>query len=549
MDIHGVPCTVAALSEEERIVEIRLESDQEKSILGNIYTGQVENIASNIQAAFVRFGDGFTGYLPLVPPEQVIFTAGRKGNAPLRAGDELLVQVSRDAMKGKLPALTTNLNFPGKYLVPIGAGLLVFFGIAFGLQFLRGKKYIVGLVISILVDLILVGGIFSIYKADKLLVQVGGATYKTDSMVVVVRADDSAKTLEDAKDYRYGIQTSVDVENTDKMLEDVEKNVGRTVKVEEYSTIQEEAEALLWGRIDAAIYNEALASVIEESIEDYSSQVKVLYQYGIKTEIVQEEEKNMEEPFNVYISGIDVSGAISTTSRSDVNIIMTVNPNTHKILLTSTPRDYYVTIPGVSGEQRDKLTHAGIYGVDKSMETLENLYGIALSYYARVNFTSLMTIVDALGGVDVNSEYEFTAGGYQFNKGVNHLDGKAALAFSRERYSFQDGDNQRGRNQEAVLTAILNKAMSPAILLNASSIISSVSDSVETNMTSDEMAKFINMQLSEGASWQIESTAAVGTGDTQACFSSGSQPLYVMWPDEATVATISQKMQQVLGGQ
>lgn len=333
------------------------------------------------------------------------------------------------------------------------------------------------------------------------------------------------------------------------MLEDVEKNVGRTVKVEEYSTIQEEAEALLWGRIDAAIYNEALASVIEESIEDYSSQVKVLYQYGIKTEIVQEEEKNVEEPFNVYISGIDVSGAISTTSRSDVNIIMTVNPNTHKILLTSTPRDYYVTIPGISGEQRDKLTHAGIYGVDKSMETLENLYGIDLSYYARVNFTSLMTIVDALGGVDVNSEYEFTAGGYQFNKGVNHLDGKAALAFSRERYSFQDGDNQRGRNQEAVLTAILNKAMSPAILLNASSIISSVSDSVETNMTSDDIAKFINMQLSEGTSWQIESTAAVGTGDTQACFSSGSQPLYVMWPDEATVATISQKMQQILGGQ
>lgn len=442
-----------------------------------------------------------------------------------------------------------NGMIPGKYLVPIGAGLLVFFGIAFGLQFWRGKKYIVGLVISILVDLILVSGIFSIYKADKLLVQVGGATYKTDSMVVVVRADDSAKTLEDAKDYRYGIQTSVDVENTDKMLEDVEKNVGRTVKVEEYSTIQEEAEALLWGRIDAAIYNEALASVIEESIEDYSSQVKVLYQYGIKTEIIQEEEKNMEEPFNVYISGIDVSGAISTTSRSDVNIIMTVNPNTHKILLTSTPRDYYVTIPGVSGEQRDKLTHAGIYGVDKSMETLENLYGIDLSYYARVNFTSLMTIVDALGGVDVNSEYEFTAGGYQFNKGINHLDGKAALAFSRERYSFQDGDNQRGRNQEAVLTAILNKAMSPAILLNASSIISSVSDSVETNMTSDEMAKFINMQLSEGASWQIESTAAVGTGDTQACFSSGSQPLYVMWPDEATVAMISQKMQQILGGQ
>ena len=435
-----------------------------------------------------------------------------------------------------------NGMIPGKYLIPIGVVLVVLFGVAFGLQFLRGKGYIVGIVISILVDILMAAGIFSIYKADKLLGDVGGATYKTDNMIVVVRADDPAETLMDAKEYRYGIQTSLDTENTNKMLEDVQKSVGRTVKVQEYATIQEEAEALLWGRVDAAIYNEALASVIEESIDDYSSQVKVLYQYGIETEIVN-------EPFNVYISGIDVSGEISTTSRSDVNIIMTVNPKTRKILLTSTPRDYYVPIPGVSGEQRDKLTHAGIYGVDKSMETLESLYGIDITYYARVNFTSLMTIVDALGGVDVQSEYEFEAGGYHFNQGTNHLDGKAALAFSRERHSFEDGDNQRGRNQEAVLTAILNKAMSPAILTKASSIISSVSNSVETNMTSDEMAKFINMQLSEGGSWQIESTAAVGNGDTQTCFSSGAQPLYVMWPDGASVAMITQKMQQILSGQ
>lgn len=441
-----------------------------------------------------------------------------------------------------------NGMIPGKYLIPIGVVLVVLFGVAFGLQFLRGKGYIVGIVISILVDILMAAGISSIYKADKLLGDVGGATYKTDNMIVVVRADDPAETLMDAKEYRYGIQTSLDTENTNKMLEDVQKSVGRTVKVQEYATIQEEAEALLWGRVDAAIYNEALASVIEESIDDYSSQVKVLYQYGIETEIVKEE-KDVNEPFNVYISGIDVSGEISTTSRSDVNIIMTVNPKTRKILLTSTPRDYYVPIPGVSGEQRDKLTHAGIYGVDKSMETLESLYGIDITYYARVNFTSLMTIVDALGGVDVQSEYEFEAGGYHFNQGTNHLDGKAALAFSRERHSFEDGDNQRGRNQEAVLTAILNKAMSPAILTKASSIISSVSNSVETNMTSDEMAKFINMQLSEGGSWQIESTAAVGNGDTQTCFSSGAQPLYVMWPDGASVAMITQKMQQILSGQ
>ena len=273
----------------------------------------------------------------------------------------------------------------------------------------------------------------------------------------------------------------------------------------------------------------------------------MLYQYGINTEI-EKEEVNVEKPFNVYISGIDVSGPISTNSRSDVNIIMTVNPNTKKILLTTTPRDYYVTIPGISGDVRDKLTHAGIYGVDASMSTLESIYDIDISYYARVNFTSLIKIVDALGGVDVYSEYAFTTahGNYSIQKGTNHLNGDTALAFSRERYSFEDGDNQRGKNQEAVLTAIIQKAMSPAILTKANQILSTVGDSVETNMTQDEMAKLINMQLSDGASWTIESQAAVGTGDNQACYSSGSQLLYVMWPDEAVVESLSNKMKQVM---
>ena len=248
----------------------------------------------------------------------------------------------------------------------------------------------------------------------------------------------------------------------------------------------------------------------------------------------------------MFISGIDVAGPITTNSRSDVNIIMTVNPNTKQILLTTTPRDYYVTIPGVSGDARDKLTHAGIYGVDASMATLENLYGIDISYYARVNFTSLETIVDALGGVDVNSEVEFEKNGYSFHKGVNHMNGAQALTFSRERYSFAEGDNQRGKDQEAVLTAIIQKATSPAIIKSANEILAIVSDCVETNMTSEEMAKFINMQLNDGASWNIESQAASGKGDTQACYSSGSQLLYVMWPDEAVVANISDKMQKVL---
>lgn len=436
---------------------------------------------------------------------------------------------------------------PTKYLVAIIIVLLILFGVTFGLQYVKNKVYIVGIVLSIILSILQAIGIVYMLKADKLMADVGGANYKTDNMIVVVKKDNPASNLMDASMYRFGTQTAVDQENTQTMLDNINKALGREVKVEQYGTVQELANALLEGRVDAAVYNQALDGLITDSIEDYSDKVRVLYHYGIETELEQET-ADVGEPFNVYISGIDVDGPISTNSRSDVNIIMTVNPNTKKILLTTTPRDYYVQIPDISGEQRDKLTHAGIYGVDASMRTLEQLYGIDISYYARVNFSSLVKIVDTLGGVDVDSDFEFTAGGYQFKKGMNHLDGKQALAFSRERYSFEDGDNQRGKDQEKVLTAILNKAMSPAILSNASALIADVSDSVQTNMTQEEMAKFIKMQLNDGASWTIESQAASGNGDTQACYSSGDQPLYVMWPDEAVVQSISAKMNEILNG-
>lgn len=434
---------------------------------------------------------------------------------------------------------------PTKYLVAIIIVLLILFGVTFGLQYVKNKVYIVGIVLSIILSILQAIGIVYILKADRLMSDVGGASYKTDNMIVVVKKDNPASNLMDASMYRFGTQTAVDQENTQTMLDNINKALGREVKVEQYGTVQELANALLEGRVDAAVYNQALDGLITDSIEDYSDKVRVLYHYGIETELEQET-ADVGEPFNVYISGIDVDGPIATNSRSDVNIIMTVNPNTKKILLTTTPRDYYVQIPDISGEQRDKLTHAGIYGVDASMRTLEQLYGIDISYYARVNFSSLVKIVDTLGGVDVESDFEFTAGGYQFKKGMNHLDGKQALAFSRERYSFEDGDNQRGKDQEKVLTAILNKAMSPAILSNASALIADVSDSVQTNMTQEEMAKFIKMQLNDGASWTIESQAASGNGDTQACYSSGDQPLYVMWPDEAVVQSISAKMNEIL---
>ena len=465
----------------------------------------------------------------------------------LRMAGKLITLIQLMLAVGLIAVIWNSGLLPTKYLVAIIVVLLILFGVTFGLQYVKNKAYIVGIVISIILSILQAIGIVYMMKADKLMADVGGANYKTDNMIVVVKKDNPASNLMDASMYRFGTQTAVDQKNTQTMLDNINKALGREVKVEQYGTVQELANALLEGRVDAAVYNQALDGLITDSIEDYSDKVRVLYHYGIETELEQET-ADVGEPFNVYISGIDVDGPIATNSRSDVNIIMTVNPNTKKILLTTTPRDYYVQIPDISGEQRDKLTHAGIYGVDASMRTLEQLYGIDISYYARVNFSSLVKIVDTLGGVDVDSDFEFTAGGYQFKQGMNHLDGKQALAFSRERYSFEDGDNQRGKDQEKVLTAILNKAMSPAILSNASALIADVSDSVQTNMTQEEMAKFIKMQLNDGASWTIESQAASGTGDTQACYSSGDQPLYVMWPDEAVVQSISAKMNEILNG-
>lgn len=439
---------------------------------------------------------------------------------------------------------------PGKYLAVLGIFLLVLFGVCFGLEFTK-KKFclVIGIVFSIGLSLLFGMGAYYVSQMNSAMEQVGGATYKTDNMVVVVKKDDEAETLLDAKEYKFGYQTTADQNNTNLMVQKINTVLGNEPSMTEYETMEELANALLDGEIDAAIYNEAFNAMVADSIQDYESKIRILYQYGIDTELEEAEKKNVREPFSVYISGIDVYGPITTNSRSDVNIIMTVNPETKQILLATTPRDYYVEIPGISGGQKDKLTHAGIYGVDKSMDTLEALYGIEINYYARVNFSSLIKIIDVLGGVDVNSEYAFSAGGYSYKQGVNHLNGQQALAFSRERHSFASGDNQRGKNQEAVITAILQKAMSPAILTNANSLIASVSDSLETNMTKDEMSDLIRMQLDDGSAWNIVSVNAVGTGDSQACFSSGRQLLYVMQPNMVSVSEISTKMNQVINGE
>ena len=456
---------------------------------------------------------------------------------------ELVIAIVFCGMLAKLAIL------PGAYIGAIVAVILILSLLCLGLQFTKRKYYIVGMVLSILLSIILGIGCFYVHNVAKAMGKIGGATYKTDNMVVVVRKDDPAKTLADAENYKFGDQTAIDQNNTDKMKKKIGKLLDKSIDYNHFENVQDLGQGLLDGTIDAAVYNEGFTGLISDQIEGYEDQVRILYQYGIDSEVKQAKKKGVENTFHVYISGIDVFGPITTNSRSDVNIIMTVNPKTKQILLTTTPRDYYVEIPGISGGQKDKLTHAGIYGVDASMKTLGEVYGIDIDYYARVNFTSLIKMVDILGGVDVNSEYAFQVGPYSFQEGINHLNGEEALAFSRERHSFEAGDNQRGKNQEAVIAGMISKAMSPAILTNATELINSVSDSVETNMTEKEMSQLIRMQLKDGGAWNITSVNAVGTGDKQSCYSSGKQLLYVMHPDWNSVEEIKAKMQKIEDGE
>lgn len=259
-----------------------------------------------------------------------------------------------------------------------------------------------------------------------------------------------------------------------------------------------------------------------------------------------------QKAFNIYVSGIDVYGEITTESRSDVNLIVTVNPKTHEILITTTPRDYYVTIPGISGEAKDKLTHAGIYGIDTSIATLENLYNTEIPFYTRVNFTSVIDIVDAMEGIDVNSDVAFTTGKeagtvVEITEGKNHLNGKEALAFVRERKAFADGDNQRGKNQQALMTALIKKAVSPVILIQAKDIIAGITGNAETNMSEKQIKALIKMQLNDLKGWTIETVAASGNDSgKQYCYSYSGGPLYVCVPDQAVVSQIQEKIHTLL---
>ena len=422
-------------------------------------------------------------------------------------------------------------------------------------------RFIGGTVLAVIMIAILAFGGFYINKTRSAISNISGETTEVTQMAVYVKSDDAADSVEATAGYTYGILSSLDRENTDGAVAHLNSEFGTEVQTKEYAGLTELADGILNGEVNAMLLNSGYLSVYEDmdGYTDFSTKIKEVGTVDVESTIQSAEESTPIEPittanggkvYTIYLSGIDTRGEMTAKSRSDVNIIATVNTDTHEILLVSTPRDYFVPL-SISGGAPDKLTHAGIYGIDVCMDTLGMLYDIDINYYFRINFGGFVKVIDALGGITVNSDYDFDSKnilGYHFNKGENYVNGEQALIFARERYAFQEGDRQRGKNQMEVIRGVVKKALSPEILTSYSSILSSLDGCFGTNITYEEIAQILQQQLTNGGDWTIVSYSVNGTGSTEKPYSM-SQKAYVMVPDYNTVDKAKSLMEKVRNGE
>lgn len=399
---------------------------------------------------------------------------------------------------------------------------------------------------SVLTSILLIVGSFYISITQNMIDKIDANYFKLSEIGVYVSVDDPTEDVTLLKGGTFGIIEKLERENTDKALDKLETDIGETPNCKEYDGVVNLTEALKSGEIKAMVVNTSYLSMLYdmEEYKDLEGSIKCIKTYSIKTymEKPKPQENNdylaSDDCVTIYISGIDRYGSPNINSNSDVNIICTINKTTHQVLLLSTPRDFYVETT-VSGANRDKLTHAGAYGVDVSEATLENLYGINIDYYMKINFSGFESVIDALGGIDVYSQYDFTAyhGGYHYHQGMNRLNGKQALGFARERYSFGAGDRQRGRNQMEVIKGMINKITSKDMLMNYAGVMNSLSESIVTNMPQDEITSFFKLQLDENPSWDILTYSVNGKSSLEYTYSLPNKPVYVMIPNEEKIQT------------
>ncbi len=450
------------------------------------------------------------------------------------------------------------------FLLILGLVCLIFF--LLNLEFKHSKKITnTVLAISLILSCAYMLGAYYIFRTNGTLASITAIKNTNDNNIsVIVMSESDIDSLENLSGKKVGILKNIDKGGTEKALEQIQKEMPVEFEQVELDSVPQEAMALYSGDVDAVILNEAYRTNVTE-LEDYadfSTRTRVIFQAHFKTSATNEALAVSDvttKPYNILISGNDTYGDVGELSRSDVNMVVTVNPMTSTVLLTSIPRDSYIPVDcgdayACAEGELDKITHTGINGITSTKRTVEKLLDIDINYTFRVNFSSVTNIVDSLGGIDIEvPEGQAVETFYAdstlegVTEGWNHLDGERALSFARERYAYIDGDNQRVRNQQMVLKAIFNKATSPEIIVNYTSLLKALESAFDTTLSQDEITDFIKYQIQAIPDWKFESYQVSGDGDTLFCPSLG-QEAYVTVLDQNTVALAHDKIMAVLDG-
>ncbi len=446
---------------------------------------------------------------------------------------------------------------PLKYLLALVAATAI---IAIVLGFFTFKKFAkprsthLARIICAIVSFILTGlfcvAFFYLEHTIGFMNDLRPAEYQIDEYQVLVKNDSAFADLADLDGHAIAIYDAGE-ENYQTALEELRAKI--TIEPVDYGSSTNAATALLNGAADALFIKSSLATALSDVMSNFKlDDLRVLDTIEIRTEIdtVASDINVAKDSFNIFISGIDTRGDISTVARSDVNMFVTVNPRTHTILLTSIPRDYYVQLHGTTG-LKDKLTHAGLYGIDMSINTLQDLFGVKIDYYVRVNFDSTIQLIDAIEGIDITPDATFYSkvdNACYFEDGVTkHYYGRCALAYARERKVYGTGDLHRIQNQQEVIMAVINKLTGSKVLLaKYTDILSSMSGTLETNLPPSQIYKLVNEQLDSMPSWHIERIAAEGDHIDAPTYTFGNQLLYVFVPREESVAAVALKIQEVM---
>lgn len=466
----------------------------------------------------------------------------------------------------KLGMLPENMLMIGCVIILVIAALVM----VLQLGFTRGTaSKIILTTITVMMILVYGTGTYYISKASGLLGNVTDFGNETTTTVQVIALKDSGiKSEKDLEGKTVGSLKSISLASTQALIQDL-SGKGVTFQDKQYDNIQGMVNGLYDKEVPAIILNDAYRGNIndleDEKFKNFGTDTQVVYTYTYKTEnksTTNSVDDITKNPFTVLISGVDSRDGFAESSRSDVNMLATINPVTKTVLLTSIPRDYYVTTvceedSGCQNGAKDKLTHTGLHGTETTKKTIESLLGIDINYTAKVNFTSVVNLVDALGGIDVDVKpglavdhfytNDYFGTDYGVTEGINHLNGQAALCYARERYAYQDGDRQRVKNQQEVLMAIVKKATSPSVIGNYPALMDALSGAFQTDLSQDEIQSLIQFQLKEMPDWQFITYSLDGQGSTKFCAELGNNAS-VMIPDNETVVTAKKRIEAVIEG-